>query len=188
VRVHEVGEWDGHPFLCMEFIEGPSLGEILRRRSSESDQQNGHGSPSDFSDQYRFARFMAKTARAVEHAHERGVLHRDLKPGNILVDADGAPRLTDFGLAKLLEPASFEESRSTLTGTGDAPGTPGFMSPEQVKHTVLSEATDIYGLGAVLYAGLTGQPPFHGGTPHEIFHHIVSQMTPHSRTFPPGTH
>jgi serine/threonine protein kinase len=98
VHVHEVGEWDGHPFLCMEFIEGPSLSEILRRPSSNP--QNGQDSSMDLSDQYRLARFIAKTARAVEHAHERGVLHRDLKPGNILVDAHGEPRLTDFGLAK----------------------------------------------------------------------------------------
>jgi len=185
VRIHEVGEWDGHPFLCMEFIEGPSLNEIHRRKQSAS--ETASLSSSEFSEQARLARFMAKTARAVEHAHARGVLHRDLKPGNILVDADGEPRLTDFGLAKLLAP-SLEEARSTLTATGDAPGTPGFMSPEQVKHTALSEATDIYGLGAVLYACLTGRPPFHGGTPHEVFHHIVALMPTRPRKFQPAVH
>src|SRR4029453_4075381 len=94
---------------------------------------------------------------------EHGILHRDIKPGNILLDAKGEPHLTDFGLARLVE------SESSVTQTLDVLGTPSYMAPEQAlgNNAAVSSATDVYGLGAVLYQLLTGQPPFAGGTTYE---------------------
>jgi TolB-like protein len=106
---------------------------------------------------------IAKVARTVHYAHEHGILHRDIKPGNILIDAKGEPLLTDFGLARLVE------AESTITHTLEVLGTPSYMAPEQAagEHTKLSKATDVYGLGAVLYQLLTTHPPFAGGTTYE---------------------
>jgi TolB-like protein/Tfp pilus assembly protein PilF len=102
-------------------------------------------------------------ARTVHYAHEHGILHRDIKPGNILLDAKGEPLLTDFGLARLVE------SESTITRTMEVMGTPSYMAPEQAvgNNAAVSSATDVYGLGAVLYQLLTGHPPFAGGTSYE---------------------
>ncbi len=109
------------------------------------------------------AELIAKVARTVHYAHEHGILHRDIKPGNILLDKNGEPHLTDFGLARLVE------AESTVTGTLEVLGTPSYMAPEQAagETTKLSKATDVYGLGAVLYQLLTGHPPFAGGTTYE---------------------
>src|SRR5437667_7604501 len=106
---------------------------------------------------------IAKVARTVHYAHEHGILHRDIKPGNILLDAKGEPHLTDFGLARLVE------SESTVTRTLEVLGTPSYMAPEQAvgNNAAIGSVTDVYGLGAVLYQLLTGQPPFAGGTTYE---------------------
>ncbi len=106
---------------------------------------------------------IAKVARTVHYAHEHGILHRDIKPGNILLDAKGEPHLTDFGLARLVE------SESSVTHTMEVLGTPSYMAPEQAvgNNAAVSSVTDVYGLGAVLYQLLTGQPPFAGGTTYE---------------------
>jgi TolB-like protein len=106
------------------------------------------------------AELIAKLARTVSYAHEHGILHRDIKPGNILLDAKGEPHLTDFGLARLVE------TESTVTRTMEVLGTPSYMAPEQAvgNNARVAGATDIYGLGAVLYQLLTGHPPFAGGT------------------------
>src|SRR5262249_42860744 len=106
---------------------------------------------------------VAKVARTVHYAHEHGILHRDIKPGNILLDKVGEPNLTDFGLARLVE------SESTVTRTIEVLGTPSYMAPEQAagNNTKPTTATDVYGLGAVLYQLLTGHPPFAGGTTYE---------------------
>src|SRR5437667_3513284 len=148
VPIHEVSERDGSCYFSMKFIEGGQLDEIVRREPMPIRQA---------------AELIAKVARTVHYAHEHGILHRDIKPGNILLDAKGEPHLTDFGLARLLE------SESTVTRTLKVLGTPSYMAPEQAvgETTKLSKATDVYGLGAVLYQLLTGQPPFAGGTTYE---------------------
>jgi TolB-like protein/tetratricopeptide (TPR) repeat protein len=106
---------------------------------------------------------IAKVSRTVHYAHEHGILHRDIKPGNILLDAKGEPHLTDFGLARLVE------SESSVTHTLDVLGTPSYMAPEQAagNNAAVGSVTDVYGLGAVLYQLLTGHPPFAGGTTYE---------------------
>jgi TolB-like protein/Tfp pilus assembly protein PilF/predicted Ser/Thr protein kinase len=148
VPIHEVGERDGSCYFSMKFVEGGQLDEVVRRAPMSIRQA---------------AELIAKVARTVHYAHEHGILHRDLKPGNILLDAKGEPHLTDFGLARLVE------TESTMTRTLDVLGTPSYMAPEQAmgNNAAISSATDIYGLGAVLYQLLTGQPPFAGGATYE---------------------
>ena len=144
VGIYDVGEHQGHHYYTMPFLEGRSLAQLV-----ESGQwQPGEGTEA--------ARLVAKLAHAVQYAHEAGILHRDLKPGNVLIGADGEPCLTDFGLAKRVK----EEEHLTLTG--HLLGTPGFMAPEQARGRTgqSTPATDTYSLGAVLYYLLTGRPPF----------------------------
>ena len=148
VPIHEVGERDGSCYFSMKFIEGGQLDDVVRREPLSI---------------RRAAELIAKLARAVHYAHEHGILHRDIKPGNILLDQKGEPHLTDFGLARLVE------TESTVTRTKEVLGTPSYMAPEQAvgETRKLTSATDVYGLGAVLYQLLTGQPPFAGGTTYE---------------------
>jgi TolB-like protein/Tfp pilus assembly protein PilF len=147
VPIYEIGECDGSCYFSMRLIEGKPL---------DAEATCGR-------DQRRAAELVAQLARAVHYAHERGVLHRDIKPGNILLDGDGQPHLTDFGMARLLE------TTESVTCTRELLGTPAFMAPEQANGQAgqISRATDVYGLGAVLYYLLTGQPPFAGTTPYQ---------------------
>src|SRR6184192_2676388 len=148
VPIYEVGERDGSCYFSMKFVEGGQLEEVVRR----TPMSIRHA-----------AELIAKVARTVHYAHEHGILHRDIKPGNILLDDKGEPHLTDFGLARLVE------TESTITRTLELLGTPSYMAPEQAagNNTQLTSATDVYGLGAVLYRLLTGHPPFVGGTTYE---------------------
>src|SRR5438034_4787970 len=148
VPIYEVGERDGSCYFSMKFIEGGQIDEVGRRTSISLRQA---------------AELIAKVARTVHYAHEHGILHRDIKPGNILLDQKGEPHLTDFGLARLVE------TESTVTRTMEVLGTPSYMAPEQAagNNAGLSSATDVYGLGAVFYQLLTGHPPFAGGTTFE---------------------
>src|SRR5437588_2236535 len=148
VPIHEVGDRDGSCYFSMKFIEGGQLDEVARREPIPI---------------RRAVELMANVARTVHYAHEHGILHRDIKPGNILLDAKGEPHLTDFGLARLVE------TESTMTRTLDVLGTPSYMAPEQAtgNNAAVSSVTDIYGLGAVFYHLLTGQPPFAGGATYE---------------------
>jgi serine/threonine protein kinase/TolB-like protein/Tfp pilus assembly protein PilF len=148
VPIYEVGERDGSCYFSMKFVEGGQLDEVVRREPMPP---------------RRAAELIVKVARTVHYAHEHGILHRDIKPGNILLDKNGEPHLTDFGLARLVE------SESTVTRTLEVLGTPSYMAPEQAEgdNAAVGSATDVYGLGAVLYQLLTGQPPFAGGTTYE---------------------
>ena len=148
VPIHEVGERDGSCYFSMKFVEGGQLDEVARREPMPI---------------RRAVELIVKVARTVHFAHEHGILHRDIKPGNILLDAKGEPHLTDFGLARLVE------SESSVTQTLEVFGTPSYMAPEQAigNNAAVSSLTDVYGLGAVLYQLLTGQPPFAGGTTYE---------------------
>src|SRR5262249_12297356 len=136
------GEIDGQHFFSMEFIEGTSLAQRLQAAGPVSGKVA--------------ARYVRAIARAVHYAHRQGILHRDPKPSNLMIDAHDWPHGTDFGLAKRLG------GDSGHTRTGAILGTPSYMSPEQAagKTRELGAACDVYGLGAVLYELLTGRPPF----------------------------
>ncbi len=148
VPIYEVGEGNGCCYFSMRFVEGGQLDQVMKRE------------PISLRDA---TKLIAKVARTVHYAHEHGIVHRDIKPGNILVDAKGEPLLTDFGLAQLVE------AESTVTRTKEVMGTPSYMAPEQAvgNNAAVSSATDVYGLGAVFYQLLTDHPPFAGGTTFE---------------------
>jgi WD40 repeat protein len=154
VPVYEVSEAEGQPYFTMKLLEGGSLSERLKAGALDAREAAG---------------LMEKLARAVQHAHERGVLHRDLKPGNVLFDKAGEPFLTDFGLAKLVD------VEQVLTLSHAQVGTPQYMSPEQARGRTrdVTTASDVWALGAMLYQMLTGRLPFPGQTPAEIFSHIA---------------
>jgi serine/threonine protein kinase len=154
VPIYEIGERDGFCYFSMQFIEGGRLDQILKRDSLSP----GHA-----------AELLVKIARTVQFAHEHGILHRDIKPGNILLDRQGEPHLTDFGLARLLE------QESTITNSFDVLGTPSYMAPEQAagQSKELTAAADVYLLGAVFYQMLTGEPPFAGGTTYETIRLVL---------------
>src|SRR5258708_35675662 len=139
----------------MKFVEGGQVEEVTRREPMPI---------------RRAVELIAKVARTVHYAHEHGILHRDIKPGNILLDAKGEPHLTDFGLARLVE------AESTVTRTREVLGTPSYMAPEQAagETTKLGKATDVYGLGAVLYQLLTNHLPFAGGTTYETIRLLLN--------------
>lgn len=160
VSVHEVGEHEGRSYFSMDFIEGRTLANVLR---------DGKLPPA------KAASLVKTIAEAVQYAHDHGTLHRDLKPQNILITADGQPHILDFGLARSM-------TRDTkVTCSGDVVGSPSYMSPEQAagRAQLLSPATDVYGLGAILYQAITGHPPFIGETAADILIQVIqNEPTP----------
>jgi serine/threonine protein kinase/Tfp pilus assembly protein PilF len=170
VPIYEVGEHNGCCYFSMKLVEGGQLDEISKHEPMPT---------------RRAAELIAKLARAVHYAHERGILHRDIKPGNILIDAKGEPHLTDFGLARLVE------GEGTVTRTLDTLGTPSYMAPEQALGNPagagLTSATDVYGLGAVLYHLLTGHPPFAGGTTYDTIRLLLETEPRQPRLWNPRT-
>ena len=170
VPIYEVGECEGQPFFSMKFVEGGSLAQRISDLKCPISNREA-------------AELIATLAQAVHYAHQRGILHRDIKPGNVLLGAQGEPHLTDFGVAKLVE------KNSTLTRTMAILGTPSYMSPEQARGEArqLTTAVDVYGLGAVLYDLLTGHPPFAGGTTMETVLQVVNKEPRRPSTIKPGT-
>ncbi len=154
VAIHEVGASDGLNYFCMQLVRGESLA-ALRARDRRLEPR-------------RAARLVRTIAEAVDYAHRLGVLHLDLKPGNVLIDERGEPLVADFGLARRLD--------ETLPGDSDeVSGTPSYMAPEQAMADgrLLQPATDVYGLGAILYELLTGHPPFLGSSPQATLKQVV---------------
>lgn len=147
LRVYDLGESDGIKFLTMQFVEGENLSALLRREGRL---------PND-----RIIHIFRQICAALRAAHEQGVLHRDLKPDNVMVDTNDRVYLTDFGLAKSIQQSAF-------TQVGQIMGTPDYMSPEQVKGEPVDERSDLYTLGAILYQLLAGQVPFRGTTVFEV--------------------
>src|SRR5438067_7741617 len=166
VPIYEVGERDGSCYFSMKFVEGGQLDEVLRREPMST---------------RRAAELLVKIARTVQFAHERGILHRDIKPGNILLDRHGEPHLTDFGLARLIE------QESTVTNSFDVLGTPSYMAPEQAAGHVkeLTAAADVYALGAVFYQMLSGEAPFAGGTTYETIRLVLETEPRNPRLWNP---
>ena len=162
--IYEVGQSeDGVPFFSMKYASGGSLQEV---------------GPALRGDEREIVRLIAKIARAVQYAHRQGILHRDLKPGNILLDSRHEPLVSDFGLAKWLD------SSSDLTRTLTIFGTPGYIAPEQAKgHAAnLKPAADVYSLGAILFDLLSGRPPFLGEHALAVIQQAADKPAPKLRS------
>ena len=169
VSVYEVGEHEGKPYLVMELIAGRSFEQHLRRE---------HPGPR------RVAEIVREVALALEHAHENGIVHRDVKPDNILVDEAGHAHLMDFGLAQDLS------ATARLTVTGQVLGTPAYMSPEQASGDPgrLGPSCDVYALGAVLYRALLDRLPFTATTPQALIQKVISEEPTQPRKLDPRIH
>jgi len=167
VAIHEVGEFDGLHYFSMDFVEGPSLAELVRQKPLAPKEA---------------ARYVQVLAEAVHYAHGKGILHRDLKPSNVLVDAAGRPRITDFGLARPME------GGSGMTVAGTLVGTPAYMPPEQAaaEGATLTAAADCYSLGAILYELLAGRPPFQAASPVTTVRMVLEEKPAGLRTLDAG--
>jgi WD40 repeat protein len=179
VPIYEVGEHQGQHYFSMKLMEGGSLaGQIAAGRWKMDRPQR----------QRQAAQLIATVARAVEHAHQRGLLHRDLKPGNILFDREGRAHVSDFGLSKRVQPAAGTEQApgGSPTVSGTVVGTPSYMAPEQATAArTVTTAADVYSLGAVLYELLAGQAPFQADSPLETLHRVTSTEPPRPRSLNP---
>jgi serine/threonine protein kinase len=165
-QVYEAGEHDGRAYLCMELVEGANLEALLAKAPLTA----------------RSAAELVETlARAVQYAHEHGVIHRDLKPSNVLMSVDGQPKITDFGLAKRIQSGQ----DSALTRTGVVLGTPSYMAPEQAagRAEEITAAADVYALGAIFYETLTGRPPFVGDSALDTLRQVQEREPVSPRQF-----
>ncbi|NND98325.1 MAG: serine/threonine protein kinase, partial [Pirellulaceae bacterium] len=167
VPIYDIGEHDGQHYFSMKLIEGKTLGQIAVELKD---------------DHQRAIELVAKVADAMHHAHQRGILHRDLKPGNVLLDANEQPMVTDFGLARNTQ------ADTGITQTGAIVGTPGFMSPEQAAGSSVTTAADIYSLGAILYQLLCGRPPHQGDTVMKTVLSVINDTPPKPVQINPQIH
>ena len=169
VQVYETGEHDGQLYFSMQLIDGCNLKEFLDSRQVSQETA---------------AQIALTLANAVHYAHQRGILHRDLKPANVMMDTTDEPHVTDFGLAKQLE------RETEITHSGTILGTPGYMAPEQAAGNArsLTTATDVYGLGAILYAMLTGDAPFAGDSSLEVLRRVIDEEPQSPRIRNPQLH
>lgn len=156
VSIYEVGEHAGTHYFSMAYVRGRGLNEILREGPLPAKKA---------------AAYLVKVADAIAYAHSQGVLHRDIKPHNILIDEQDEPRVTDFGLAKRTD------LHSEMTHSGQILGTPSYMPPEQAlgDRVHVGPSSDVYSLGATLYALVTGRPPFQGENATETLLQVISQ-------------
>ena len=157
VQIYAVGEHQGQPFFVMEYVDGESLGGRLKReRMSVRDAR----------------KVMMQAASGLQSAHEQGLIHRDIKPGNLMLTQKGSVKVTDFGIALA------EGTGERLTGTGGIIGTPGYLSPEACLGEPLDARTDIFALGVVFYEMLTGQLPFDDKSPYALMAAVVQAQIP----------
>lgn len=158
--VHDTGSDDGHPFIVMELLDGRDLAAVLR--------ESPDGVPAE-----RAVSLAIQAAQALQAAHDQGIVHRDLTPGNLFLTAGGQLKICDFGIARGLG-----DLAEGLTAPGVAIGTPAYMAPEQCAGAPVDNRTDLYTLGCVLYALLTGRPPFTGWPDTVIRRHITEEPEP----------
>ncbi len=162
VAIHDVGIQDGTYYLVMAFVEGETLRNLVAREGPLPPR--------------RVAEILSQVAQALDYAHRRGVVHRDVKPGNILMESGRRPVLTDFGIAQAAQ-------GTRLTATGMSLGTPEYMSPEQARGDPTDARSDVYSLGIVLYEMLTGHVPFRADTPLAVLRMQADSTPPSPRRF-----
>ena len=167
VNVSDYGEEEGLPYLVMPYLPGGTLKERLRADGKKNWQDA--------------ARLLLPVAKALAYAHEEDMIHRDVKPANILITRSGDPMLTDFGIAKIID----EEATMDLTGTRATVGTPEYMAPEQVTAKTVDHRADIYALGVVFYEMVTGRKPFQADTPMAVLVKLSSEPLPRPTEFTP---
>ncbi len=173
--VYEAGEIDGQPYLAMRYVAGENLARVLEARRSKqpSGKTKGSSSARDLAGDLAL---VEKLARALHAAHEAGVVHRDVKPGNVLIDGDGEPVIVDFGLAR-----AEGNGEEHLTISGEAVGTPAYMAPEQVSGRAIDRRTDVYALAVTLYECLTLRTPFQAESRDGLYRQIVAKPPPDPR-------
>ncbi len=187
--VYEWGESDGVAYIAMRYVEGRSLAHSIEEAASRRAERvarsgSSSGGPSKVPEIARLVRIVSGAARALHAAHGAGVIHRDVKPGNILITRDDQPVVVDFGFAE-----DTEGGRSELTRSREFLGTPAYMSPEQLlgkRRAALDPRTDVWSLGVTLYECLTGVRPFVGPTWQAIFHSITSVEAEPARKINPA--
>lgn len=167
VKVTDFGEHGGKPYLVMPYLPGGTLKQLLKNQPMAWNEA---------------AHLLLPIARALDYAHRRGTIHRDVKPSNILITEDGEPMLTDFGIAKIID----EEVTMDLTGTSAAVGTPEYMAPEQVTARNVDHRADIYALGVVFYEMVTGRKPFTADTPMAVLFKHASEPLPRPKGIVPS--
>jgi serine/threonine-protein kinase len=175
VPIYQVGQAEGLPYFAMELLEGGTLARAV---------SSGQWAVGSEDKNRRAARLLATLARAMHAAHQRGVIHRDLKPGNVLLAADGTPKIADFGLAKRLQ------SSDDLTPSAAILGTLCYLAPEQTegRTRAVGTLTDVYGLGAILYEVLTARAPFEADGDMEMLRKVLYQAVTPPRQLAPGVH
>ena len=156
VTIYDFGEVEGHPFIAMEYVDGVDLEGLLRTNVSLSLDEK--------------LELVIGVLQGLAYAHKKGIIHRDIKPGNVRVDSDGKARIMDFGIAHL--------ASSNMTRTGVMLGTPNYMAPEQIVGNDVSPRTDIFSVGVLLYELLTNVKPFQGDTLHTVMYKVLSETPP----------
>ena len=182
VPIYEIVEEEGQHFYVMKLIHGADLAQRMEQFHLGPRQGKPIKGTDSFRSQKQVAGLMEKIADALAFAHQHGVLHRDLKPTNILIDAEGEPHLTDFGLAKILD-----DEAGGLTRSGSLLGSPHYMAPEQTDGSTsnVTMAADVYGLGAILYELMTGRPPFEGKSTVEVIRKVADREVERPRKIAP---
>ena len=167
ISIIDYGDDEGYPYLVMPYLPGGTLKEKLRDEGKVNWQDAAH--------------LLLPVAKGLAYAHEEEMVHRDVKPANILITRSGDPMLTDFGIAKIID----EEATMDLTGTRATVGTPEYMAPEQVTAKTVDHRADIYALGVVFYEMVTGRKPFQADTPMAVLVKLSSEPLPRPTEFTP---
>ena len=171
VMVHDAGEQKGHIYIVMQLVDGGTLKQLLDQFQAEDKTM----------DVAEANRVFKQLASALSYAHEQGIIHRDVKPVNVLMDRSGRPILSDFGIAKVLA-----STREQLTRPGTGVGTPEYMSPEQCRGEAVDGRSDIYSLGVMLFEALTGRTPFQGDNYPALVHSHIYELPPRPSSLNPA--
>ena len=162
--IFDMGIEEGTPYIIMEFIDGKDLRQLIKTKAKFSLQQK--------------LTIISMIARALNYTHQRGILHRDIKPANIMIQRNGIPKVTDFGIARIMDANSSNDLKNFILEKSGFFATPNFMAPEQIKYRIFDNRSDIFSLGVLAYNWLSFQKPFQGNTVQKILNTIVQKAPP----------